>query len=218
MNRPRIRPESPHRLIVEGIDDKWSIIQLMARHGWDWDNPQAHYPFVDNAGSDAEALDALRIAVRSYRRVGIVLDADLNPANRWAAVCGRIRDSGFCPPLQPSSDGTVIEADDGRRVGVWIMPDNENPGKLEDFLSLLIPEQDACWPLSTRCATEAKAAGAPFATKDLIKAQVHTWLAWQRQPGQPFGTAIKMATLRHDSALGRRFVTWMRTLFEDGQD
>ncbi|WP_371258171.1 DUF3226 domain-containing protein [Thiohalocapsa sp. ML1] len=46
----------------------------------------------------------------------------------------------------------------------------------------------------------------------------HTWLAWQRQPGQPFGTAIKMATLRHDSALGRRFVAWMRTLFEDGQD
>jgi hypothetical protein len=29
---------SPYRLFVEGPDDKWSIINLLARHGYDWEN------------------------------------------------------------------------------------------------------------------------------------------------------------------------------------
>lgn len=211
----KIRPEAPHRLIVEGSDDKWSIIGLMARHGWDWDQPEAHCPYVENAGSDVEALAALTVAARSYRRIGIVLDADLQPTSRWAAVRNRLVDAGFEPPARPHPQGTVVDASDGRRAGVWLMPDNSSPGKLEDFLGLLIPQRDACWPLAERCAGEARKAGAPFAEKDLVKARIHTWLAWQRQPGLPFGSALKAAALRHDLPLGALFASWMRRLFQD---
>ncbi len=45
------------------------------------------------------------------------------------------------------------------------------------------------------------------------KAVLHAWLAWQNNPGRPYGTAIKSGYLRHDSAAARRFVAWFRQLF-----
>ena len=73
----KVKSNAPHRLIVEGRDDQWSILALTARHGWDWNNPAKHLPYIDNAEGIEKALEALAITVRTYARVGIVLDADL---------------------------------------------------------------------------------------------------------------------------------------------
>ena len=39
--------------------------------------------------------------------------------------------------------GTVVE-NAGSRLGIWLLPDNRSPGKLEDFLALLVPPDDRC--------------------------------------------------------------------------
>lgn len=213
MSASQIKPNALHRLIVEGRDDQWSIVQLTAKHGWDWDHPLPHYPFIEDAKGDAPALEALPLAIRSCDRVGIVLDADLQPEPRWQSVCDRLSGTGFQMPSTPDREGTVVTEPGGKRVGVWLMPDNQSQGKLEDFLAILVPNNDPCWSLSGTCTRQARELGAKFSETDFIKAQIHTWLAWQKEPGQPFGTAIHAATFSHDAVASRQFVAWMNRLF-----
>jgi hypothetical protein len=198
---------------VEGQDDQHTIIHLTARHGWNWDKPAPHFPYIDDAKGDTLALEALPVALLSCQRVGVVLDADIAPGNRWQSIGDRLSDAGFPLPDQPDPEGTVVLRADGKRLGVWLMPDNQSPGKLEDFLAQLVPPGDPCWGCaeeSTRCAKEL---GAGFTEPDFIKARIHTWLAWQEEPGLPFGTAIRAATFAHDTAAARKFVAWMERLF-----
>jgi len=213
MTAAKVKPNAAHRLIVEGRDDQWSIIELTTKHGWDWNNPGPHYPYIDDAKGDTLALEALPVTLRSCRRVGIVLDADIAVGDRWQSLCDRLTGSGFPLPDQPDPAGTVAAAADGRRLGVWLMPDNQNPGKLEDFLALLVPPDDPCWGWSEESTAHAQQLGAGFAQTDFIKARIHTWLAWQEEPALPFGTAIRAATFAHDADAARRFVAWMERLF-----
>ncbi|HYN77366.1 MAG TPA: DUF3226 domain-containing protein [Lamprocystis sp. (in: g-proteobacteria)] len=209
----RPRENAPHRLLVEGRDDQWSIIELTAKHGWDWDNPAPHYPYVVDAKGDTLAMEALPLAVRSYRRVGIVLDADFAPERRWQSICDRLSGEGFTMPGQPDPVGTVVERSDGKRLGIWLMPNNQSRGRLEDFLALLVPPGDPCWDWAGESTTQARKRGAGFAEPDYIKARIHTWLAWQEEPALPFGTAIRAATFAHDAEAARGFVAWMERLF-----
>lgn len=208
----KVKPNAPNRLIVEGRDDQWSIIALTTRHGWDWEKPAAHFPFLDNAEGVENALDSLPIAVRTYQRIGIVVDADVAPTNRWAQIRDRFAAANVTLPDTPDPQGTVVQAGD-KRVGVWLMPDNQSPGKLEDFLAILVPHEDRCWGWAEDATRGAKDRGATFSDADFIKARVHTWLAWKREPGQPFGTAITAATFFHDAALANAFVQWLTRLY-----
>jgi uncharacterized protein DUF3226 len=209
----KVKQNAPHRLIVEGRDDQWSIIALTTRNGWDWNHPAPYLPYIDNAEGVENALDAIEVSVRTYPRVGIVLDADIVPMDRWNAVRGRLAPSGLPLPESPAADGTIVEGH-GKRVGVWLMPDNQNPGKLEDFLAVLIPPGDRCWPWAEQATRKAREEhGASFSTPDSIKAQIHTWLSWQAEPGLPFGTAITAATFAHDATLATTFVRWMTQLY-----
>ena len=81
MSGSRVKESAPHRLIVEGRDDQWAIIALTAKHGWDWERPGPHYPYIHNAEGVEPALEALKVTILSYSRVGVVLDADLAPDN-----------------------------------------------------------------------------------------------------------------------------------------
>jgi hypothetical protein len=214
MSGSRVKETAPHRLIVEGPDDQHSIIHLTARHGWDWDNPKPHYPYIEDARGVDPALKALPVAALSCTRVGIVLDADDTPDNRWKSVSDRLAGTAFRLPEQPDPAGTVVEANGGKRLGVWLMPDNLSRGKLEDFLAILVPPSDPCWPWSEESTERAKNLGAAFKDSDFVKARIYTWLAWQEKPGLTFGTAIKAATFAHDAELACRFVAWMERLFD----
>jgi hypothetical protein len=211
----KIRENAAHRLVVEGRDDQWTVINLMSKHGWDWNNPEPFHPFLHAAGNVNELLQSIGTELRTRTRTGFVLDADVSLPDRWTAVRDQFVKAGFQPPTSPASDGTILEHR-GRRAGVWLMPDNQSVGKLEDFLARLIPSGDSCWPRAQQSAATAKANhGAPFADKDRIKAELHTWLAWRENPGQPFGTAITAATFDHDAVLAATFVAWMNRLFRD---
>ena len=101
----------------------------------------------------------------------------------------------------------------GVRVGVWLMPDNRRIGALEDFLQDLIDDSDVLLPHARESTAKAKARGARFPEKDSVKALVHAWLAWQEEPGRPYGVAIKSRYLRDDSDAAERFVAWFGRVF-----
>ena len=112
--------------------------------------------------------------------LGIILDADENLAGSWQAVRQVLIASGYADvPEQPAVEGTVLKSPPEPtllpRVGVWIMPDNQINGTLEDFLSFLVPTDDVLLP----CARQA-ISGLPeqrFSSNSTSKALMHTWLA-----------------------------------------
>ena len=94
-----------------------------------------------------------------------------------------------------------------------MMPDNNAAGLLEHFVSWLIPEEDRLWKQACKCVQEIEEGDRRFAPAHLVKAQVHTWLAWQQEPGTPLGLAITKRYFQVDSAHATQLINWLRRLF-----
>jgi hypothetical protein len=216
MERPELR--------VEGPNDMHALVHLLIQHGIDYDHRPwpAEYPEVvavaDTSGAQGvEALlDGMELTIQRSvgRPIGFVLDADSPLRDRWAAVSRRLTNLGVNVPPAPPPDGFRCAVEAFRtRVGVWLMPDNVHDGTLETFLRTLITEGD---PLITHAETstnQARDLGAEFGDVDQPKAIIHTWLAWQPEPGLPYGTAIRAQFFRHRSPAATAFVAWFKELY-----
>jgi hypothetical protein len=208
-------PESPYRLLVEGPDDLHSVIHLMARQGFNWDDKSATRPYVSSEGGVEKLLRSVSVAIKgTYERIGIILDANSSLTDRWAQICHRANQSGVVLPESPQPDGTIVDGRQaGSRIGIWIMPDNASPGTLETFLSALVPTEHAVWIHADEATRDARRRGARCSEKDHAKSVLHTWLAWQEEPGLPFGTALKAGLFEIDTESARRFAAWFHRLF-----
>ena len=213
-----VKNSSSKHLIVEGKDDQYTIIHLTEKHGIAWDKKPVQ--IVDANGCE-KALEDFSVRIKSSERIGIVMDADLNLTNRWQSIRDCLLKfvkqqdvSSTVVPLKPNPKGTIISIGN-RTVGIWLMPDNENVGKLEDFLKTLVPSTDCCWHYAEQAVEVAHEKGAQFSDLDKIKAHVYTWLAWQEEPGRPFGTAIKAAYFLHATPEALNFVNWFKQLFNE---
>ena len=205
---------SRRRLLVEGPDDLHCVIHLMRRHGADWDKPDGSLPFVETRGGFEQLRAGISSSLfKSAEAVGVLVDADTDAIARWASIRDRLRQVEVDLPSAPVRGGWVGQSGMGPRCGVWMMPNNAVPGILEDFLHTLVPVDDPCWTHAESSTVAARALGAPFPTNAHSKAVLHTWLAWQHEPGQPFGQAITATVLRADSDLARAFVDWFRRVF-----
>jgi len=206
-------------LHVEGEDDLHTIVHLLSRHGILLDKDTGPVVIKPADGAD-NLLEAMPIAARAStgRSVGFVIDANGAVADRWRAVSDRLQDAGLPAPFPDTlPDGGYIEQSTRYKatVGVWIMPDNQtDSGKLEDLVRTLVPEDDRLFPHAESATQEAKEKhSAAFSEPDRIKATLHCWLAWQKEPGQRFGTALSAKYFRHDSEVALRFVAWFRRLY-----
>jgi len=201
-------------LLVEGTDDEHVFEHLCyERQVGIFDDD------IMGQGNDAKLLENLPIELlRSGIEVlGVVLDADTDVMGRWDALKQRFTQAGYIGvPAQPVSEGTIIDPPPNSllpRVGVWIMPDNRSAGKLEDFLRLLVPAGSRLFN-----HVESSVKGIPeeerrFSKPDEIKAILHTWLAWQKEPGRPFGTAIRAKYLDSNSSHADALVAWLKRRF-----
>ena len=77
-----IREDSPYRLLVEGPNDKHSVIHLMKRHNVDWDDPQKALPYVRDCGGFDLLVESIGVSIKSYQRLGIIVDANVDMYNR----------------------------------------------------------------------------------------------------------------------------------------
>jgi len=207
-------------LIVEGVDDKHSVIGLMRSH-IDWPEPRAQWPIYVEIGkcvSEILSPPFLKATIKEpgIITVGIMLDADDNkPASRYQSI--RNTCVGFYPDLPNvlPSEGVIAKNAGGMRFGVWIMPDNTVEGCLETFLRYLVPDsEEPIWKLATESVEAATALGAQCPEKDIPKANLYTWLAWQSTPGQQPGLALTKHILNPKAPYAEPFVKWFRTLYE----
>lgn len=201
-------------LHVEGADDKWSIINLLIRHGIDFDDVNGNPPRVIDSGGVDRLLDGVRTAVKvsGGRNVGFVLDSDSPLTDRWRAVVSRLNQVDVSAPPSPPPEGFIAHSDTyNARVGVWLMPDNQQDGTLENMLETLIADDDALIDAARDAVDHAKILGAEFKDSDTINAVLHTWLAWQEEPGRPVGVAIRAHYFqRHDGPTALAFADWFK--------
>ena len=204
-------------LWVEGKNDSHSIRHLLGRHGIDC-NQQPWFPSITVAGNRDELLRVLETTVflTDGRPIGFVLDANSSLRDRWRAVTARLGSVDLEIPREIPPEGFVGDSHRFHaRVGVWLMPDNRREGTLEHFLETLVQEADPLFSYARESTTQAKILhGASYSNADEEKAVLHTWLAWQREPGLPYGTAIRARYFRHDSPVANSFVAWFRRVFE----
>jgi hypothetical protein len=210
--------ENKNQLMVEGRDDKWSVINLMKAHmGWPEDGAPV---WVEDANGrqnilKRESLEAVLIAPYT-RTLGVMLDAEDNPPGKTYAQVRNLCSHWFpqLPDELPPS-GLIADNQDGKRLGIWIMPDNVSPGTLETFLQFLVPASDEpIWTHATESVKRARAIGAKCREAHIEKANLHTWLAWQDEPGYPPGTALTSHILDPHGESATPFVNWFRELYE----
>ena len=207
------RPYDP-LLLVEGVDDKHVIRHLSER----W-NRALEFAIKDYEGIE-NVLPNIRDHIDEPGRpaVGIVVDADTHASHTWNRVRDRIRDAGRAiSPIPPRADpnGTIIPENAitaSPRIGVWIMPDNLNPGELEDFVERMIPAGDPIWPLAQQYIAGIPSTDRKFAQGKTLRAQIHAWLAALEDPRQ-MGLAVRAHDLETNGPLCQRFLAWLNRLF-----
>ena len=193
-------------LLVEGPDDKHTVLNLCG--------VSANMPTfdIDDKEGAPNLLKSIRgeILMEGRTAVGIVLDANGDPNGRWQAVAGRLRDADIQPPEAPAPTGIIIEGNP--RVGVWLMPDNQSCGELENFVARMIPRDDAVWPLSQNYIEKIPEPERKFSEGKTLRAKVHAWLAARKEP-RKMGQAVGAGDLDVATVDAENFVTWLRKLF-----
>ena len=199
-------------LYIEGTDDKHAIGQLLIRR----EHAPEDLPAFEDSGGKQGVLRAIRVAVRAGtgKSLFLVLDANDDPRSTWESVASRLRAVGVEAPDGIPAGGFAGESKTySARVGVWLGPDNRRTGAEDDFLQDLIDEHDPLLRHAEDSASKAKQLGARYSDGDTGKAVLHTWLAWQEEPGRPYGLAIKARYFGTESVAAQEFVAWFERVF-----
>jgi hypothetical protein len=201
-------------LLVEGIDDEHVLKHICGNRG------VARLDEVKPHGSVDMLLESFPVRLKASEDgdiVGVVIDADTDVKARWQSLRNRLIDVGYKNvPADPAPNGTVLDPPAQTllpRVGVWIMPDNKANGILEEFLRFLVPQECALFrhvKSSVAAIPEADRRFSPVAEPKVV---IHTWLAWQEEPGRPLGTAITARFLDPNVAQVDVLVSWLNRLF-----
>lgn len=205
-------------LMVEGKDDCHVVSHICGTRRLGRIDDIRSYEGKDNL------LDSIgtRLKESDLTSLGVLLDADTDLAARWQAVAERLRRAGYQNvPVVPDVLGTVLDSPPRTllpRVGVWLMPNNKLSGILEDFLAFLVDPADQLFQHVENCMRTIPEGERRFDVLNAPKAKIHTWLAWQAEPGRPLGQAVSLRYLDPHSPNADVFSDWLnRTFFAGAQ-
>ncbi len=200
-------------LMVEGPDDAYVVKHICGER--QLGKIETIHPY----GGKAPLLEGLgtRLKESDVIALGILLDADADLLACWQSVTDRLKQAGYTNiAALPSSDGTVIAAPKHSllpRIGIWLMPDNQVNGILEDFLRFLVPMNDPLFAHVLQSLDTIAPAQRRFSDLKQPKARIHTWLAWQEEPGKPYGQAISARYLDPHLPAADIFAGWLQRTF-----
>ncbi|MDE7457034.1 MAG: hypothetical protein K2M96_10080 [Prevotella sp.] len=213
----KIKETHTYKLLVEGNDDQHVVWALCQKHSV----PET-FDVLD-CGSVENVLKEFKLRLQladNNHRIGIVVDADVNMKSRWEKVVSILKNTGKydCDNIVLPKDGLVLESRDKSypKIGIWLMPDNNQNGMLEDFMASLAAPGDALMKKSEDVLTEIENEGIQkYKPAHRSKAKIHAYLAWQDVPGHPMGQAITANILdsNSDSDVAVKFAKWLKEIF-----
>ena len=202
-------------LFVEGNDDLHLICNICKVF-----NVAKTFDVEDSKGI-TKLLEGLPVRLKGSgetKTIGVVVDADVSIGSRWQQIRDILVKSNLYADIHEEcpSDGLIllpINPDD-IKVGVWIMPNNRSNGMLEDFATFLIPKDDSLLPEVDKVLTDIETRKLNrYNPTHHSKARIHTWLAWQKDPGTPLGWAVTKKYLSATPPICQDFVNWLNALY-----
>ena len=152
--------------------------------------------------------------------LGVVADADHVSGGgfkeRWKTLTGPMAMTGYrIPKSSPKlpCTGSIFQHDDGLPpIGLYLMPNHQDNGMLEDCLwDGLKSDSNDLKDYAVKVID-----GLPcrlFSEYHITKAQLYTWLAWQKRPGQTMDVTVngKLLDIEHEKISG--LLKWMSKVF-----
>lgn len=202
-------------LMVEGTSDYGVITKLWARqHPGD-------QPFEIDVRFGLENLrEAFAGALlgSEIERLAVVVDADDSVERRWPGFYQILVERGYRPvPKSLPATGLVLYRAEQNVpvVGIWLMPDNQTSGRLEDFVAHMVPPGDRLWEHAGTVVDAIPGELRRFKDHHRLKAHIYTWLAWQKEPGVRLGPAVERRLLDTGVPEAVSFVSWLERVFVD---
>ena len=214
MPNAQLTPPS-HVLLAEGRDETHIVRHLLLRKA-----QKPNFCMLDKQEME-NLLDgiALEAALSDRKTVGIAVDADDNPDDRWRSVAGRLQAAALAEkkklPKKPKPRGVIIDSRPAARIpriGIRMMPDNQSERQPEDFIADMSPDDDPVWPQSVAYIKGIRKEDRKFKPNKKSRANVNAWLATREAP-RPMDLAIKAQDLNVDGDNCRAFLAWLHRLF-----
>jgi len=150
-------------------------------------------------------------------RLAVVVDADSEDnGGGYQSVIDRVakivEQNGFTLASNPVA-GVLFQHDDGLAdIGLWVMPNNGDEGMLEDWIKSCVHSDEhklfthAQEVVDTLPLTK-------FKPIHISKAEVATWLAWQKQPGHGLYRAVEDQLIDMNSKLFLELKVWLTHIY-----
>lgn len=229
----------PNNLIlVEGADDKWFFTALLKRTQL---TANIYPPAESECGVDGNGIDNLldslpillkQLSTQQLDRLAIVIDADSTANNfgfdaRREKIKSIIEASGYQIPDQKPGQyqGELFEHSRGfPPIGLWIMPNHQHDGMLEDFLLPCIEHTERKEILdivdSSIADLKSRESLTPIRFSDTHESKVRlsTWLDWQKKPNNcrmlSPACALKQNWLNPDHDNIKALTNWLTRVFQ----
>lgn len=162
-----------------------------------------------------------QLADGSMTHIAAVVDADyVAHGGGYTNTLGRL--SGVLVPFgftletgQAENNGLRFKNSDGLAdFGLWIMPYGQHEGMLEDWVKSCVDENEQA--LFDHAANAVQQLEPPkFPTHKTSKAEVATWLAWQKEPGHGLYHLVTEGLLNRQRPLFVELEQWLQKVFAD---
>ena len=239
--------EKKYELYVEGVNDKCVIASIGYQRGVKPSHDKYELKFGEHLMSikcdkngrnnnDATVFNLLRDALtipQQYGAVAVVVDADdfngkraEDRVNKFLDIIAENNKGNeiYDLNIKLSDRGILLVPKESYqnifpKVGLWIMPNNNETGAIESFLWQSGPKADYqdTYNEVDKIVTELERRKNPkimhYIENHRNKALVHTFLAWIEDPGNPMGTSVDKKCWNIQNALVESFFNWLDAVY-----
>lgn len=222
-------------LLVEGTDDRDFFNAALKQTNLQGVQIEPKTPRESSLNIQSDGINNLFIALELQinklldadgpESLGVVLDADHATGDpscdfgfsvRRDQVVTILANHGWQPALSGLSKGEIFQNSNGLPpIGLWVMPDHQSNGMLEDFVTPLVNGLD-----QQKLLAHAQHTVSHLPTKlfnpvlHTTKANIATWRAWQKPPGMALSKLIGSGALDLSLSPAAEFIDWLKATFQ----
>lgn len=228
MPKPSATASHSHVLIVEGEDDRGFFEQVCKSFNFITVAPpkayQAHFDEHLHNGKQG-ALNLLKKLLiqlldeeAAIRKLAIIIDADYDEEGglgyeKTIQQVKKIAEKHDFKLAENQEHGLRFKHNDSpAEFGLWVMPNNQKDGMFEDFIKECVTTtEQSLFNHAVQVVQDVP--NKKFKDHHYSKAEVATWLAWQKPPGHGLYYSVKDNLLDPNHALFQKMELWLKNIF-----